>query len=136
MLEPIIINHKQIEIISSCTVLGVNISADVKWNKHVKVVCGKIAWRLYFLKQLKAPMFYPTRQPEHSVEHASFTHLKPHKAKLFHLHEVIQVEKVSNETHKKRCSALGAMACALLNCLRWEKESRMPTRRTFYCCSP
>ena len=52
LLEPIIINRKQIEIIYLVK-LGLNISADLKRNENVKVVCGKAATCLYFLRQLK-----------------------------------------------------------------------------------
>lgn len=50
VLEPVVINDKRIEIILFCKVLGLKISADLRWNEHVKVVCGKVALGLYFLR--------------------------------------------------------------------------------------
>lgn len=51
--EPIIINNKNIEIVSSVKLLGLTISDDLKWNGHVLEICKKVSSRLYFLRQLK-----------------------------------------------------------------------------------
>ena len=52
-VDPITINDKQIEVVSSAKLLGVLVSDDLKWNVHVNHICKKTATRLYFLKQLK-----------------------------------------------------------------------------------
>ena len=53
IVEPVTINDKQIEAVSSAKLLGVLVSDDLKWNVHVNYICKKTATRLYFLKQLK-----------------------------------------------------------------------------------
>ena len=52
-VDPITINDKQIEVVSSAKLLGVLISDDLKWNVHVNHICKKTTTHLYFLKQLK-----------------------------------------------------------------------------------
>ena len=52
-LEPVTINHTNIEVIPSVKLLGVMISNDLKWNAHVEMICKKVSARLYFLRQLK-----------------------------------------------------------------------------------
>jgi hypothetical protein len=49
----IIVNNKEIEVVSSATLLGLSISNDFKWNTHIEHVCKKVSSRLYFLRQLK-----------------------------------------------------------------------------------
>ena len=51
--NPIIINEKAIEVVTSVKLLGLNISNDLKWNCHINKVSQKVSTRLYFLKQLK-----------------------------------------------------------------------------------
>ena len=58
-VDPITINDKQIEVVSSAKLLGVLISDDLKWNVHVNHICKKTATRLYFLKQLKRAKVSP-----------------------------------------------------------------------------
>jgi len=33
--------------------LGVNVASDMKWNTHIEAISRKVAFPLYFLKQLK-----------------------------------------------------------------------------------
>ena len=58
-VDPITINDKQIEVVSSAKLLGVLISDDLKWNVHVNHICKKTATCLYFLKQLKRAKVSP-----------------------------------------------------------------------------
>ena len=51
-VDPITINDKQIEVVSSAKLSGVLVSDDLKWNVHVIYICKKTATRLYFLKQI------------------------------------------------------------------------------------
>ncbi|XP_028410634.1 uncharacterized protein LOC114533324 [Dendronephthya gigantea] len=51
--DPIIINDKNIEVVQCEKLLGLTISDNLKWNKHIETVCKKISTRLYFLRQLK-----------------------------------------------------------------------------------
>ena len=46
---PIVINGKEIEVVSTVKLLGLNL----RWNCHVAGISKKVASRLYFLKQLK-----------------------------------------------------------------------------------
>ena len=50
---PIRINDKDIEVVTSVKLLGLNISNDLKWNTHIYEIVRKVSTRLYFLKQLK-----------------------------------------------------------------------------------
>ena len=52
-LSPIVINDKQIDIVSHAKILGVYISSDLKWNHHIAEVVKKARKRLFCLSQLK-----------------------------------------------------------------------------------
>ena len=51
--EPLDINGKPFEIVESAKVLGMLVTKDLKWNKHVGNIVEKASKRLYLLKQLK-----------------------------------------------------------------------------------
>jgi hypothetical protein len=51
--EPLNINGKPFEIIKSVKVLGMIVTNDLKWNKHVSNTVEKASKRLYLLRQLK-----------------------------------------------------------------------------------
>ncbi|CAB4034046.1 RNA-directed DNA polymerase from mobile element jockey, partial [Paramuricea clavata] len=51
--DPITINNKQLEVVESVKLLGMQISNDLKWNSHISVIMKKANKRLYFLSQLK-----------------------------------------------------------------------------------
>ena len=52
-LDPIVINDKQLDIVSHAKILGVNVSSDPKWNHHIAEVVKKARKRLFCLSQLK-----------------------------------------------------------------------------------
>lgn len=52
-LGPILMNDKQIDIVSYAKILGVNVSSDLKWNHHTSEVVKKGRKRLFCLSQLK-----------------------------------------------------------------------------------
>ena len=47
------INGEPFEIVESAKVLGVTLTSDLKWNKHVSDIVEKASKRLHLLKQLK-----------------------------------------------------------------------------------
>ena len=51
--EPLVLNGKPLELVTSAKVLGVTISHDLKWNMHTSELSRKCSSRLYFLRQLK-----------------------------------------------------------------------------------
>ena len=51
--EPIIISGQQLEIVKSAKILGVTLTDDLRWNKHIGTVVSKASKRLYLLKQLQ-----------------------------------------------------------------------------------
>ena len=51
--DPLNINGEPFEIVESAKVLGVTLTSDLKWNKHVSNIVEKASKRLYLLKQLK-----------------------------------------------------------------------------------
>ena len=53
MVEPIIINGQHLEIVKSAKILGMTLTDDLKWNKHIGIVVLKASKRLYLLKQLR-----------------------------------------------------------------------------------
>lgn len=52
-LCPILINDKQIDIVSYAKILGVNVSSDLKWNHHISEAVKKARKRLFCPSQLK-----------------------------------------------------------------------------------
>ena len=51
--DPIVIEGKELEVVSSVKLLGLNIASDFTWNSHILEVIKKASKRLYFLVQLK-----------------------------------------------------------------------------------
>ena len=47
--NPIVINDKQIDVVSHAKILDVNISSDLKWNHHISEVVEKARKRLFCL---------------------------------------------------------------------------------------
>ena len=48
-----VIDGKDLDVVTSFKLLGVTITSDLTWNKHINEVIKKAAKRLYFLVQLK-----------------------------------------------------------------------------------
>ena len=53
VLDPLIVDLKEIEIVDNVKLLGVTMSSDLTWNVHIEEVLKKANERLYFLVQLK-----------------------------------------------------------------------------------
>ena len=53
VFDPIIIEGKEIELVTSTKLLGLTIANDLSWNDHVTEITKKASKRLYFLTQLK-----------------------------------------------------------------------------------
>ena len=51
--EPVKVNDKHFEVVTSAKILGMTITDDLKWNVHVANILLKASKRLYLLKQLK-----------------------------------------------------------------------------------
>ena len=51
--DPIVIEGKELEVVGSVKLLGLNIASDLTWNSHALEVIKKASKRLYFLVQLK-----------------------------------------------------------------------------------
>ena len=51
--DPVIIEGKEVELLTSTKLLGLTIANDLTWNDHVTVITKKASKRLYFLTQLK-----------------------------------------------------------------------------------
>lgn len=51
--QPIVVNGKNLECITSANMLGVTISRKLTWNEHSSQVFKKASKRLYFFIQLK-----------------------------------------------------------------------------------
>ena len=52
-LDPVIIEGKEVELVTSTKLLGLTIANDITWNDHLTVITKKASKRLYFLTQLK-----------------------------------------------------------------------------------
>ena len=57
--NPILLNGKPLEEVTSAKLLGLYISSDLKWNVHVLELVKKASCRLYFLRQLKRSQVTP-----------------------------------------------------------------------------
>ena len=62
--NPILLNGKPLEEVTSAKLLGLNISNDLKWNVHVLELVKKTYCRLYFLRQLKRSHVMPAELKE------------------------------------------------------------------------
>lgn len=51
--SPVVINNKELGLVNSAKLLGVTISNNLTWNKHINEIIKKVSKRLYFLSQLK-----------------------------------------------------------------------------------
>ena len=52
-LDPIFVENYELIPVSSAKILGVHISADLKWNVHISHILTKASKRLYFLRLIK-----------------------------------------------------------------------------------
>jgi hypothetical protein len=50
---PITICGQEVDVVSEAKLLGVVLSDDLKWNRHIDYICKKAAKRLYGLRLLK-----------------------------------------------------------------------------------
>ena len=53
VFDPVIMEGKEVELVSSSKLLGLTIANDLTWNFHVTEITKKASKRLYFLTQLK-----------------------------------------------------------------------------------
>ena len=53
IFPPIYVNGKPLEVVEEAKLLGLTITSDLKWNKHVSNIVSKCSKRLYLLVQLK-----------------------------------------------------------------------------------
>ena len=54
VFDPVIIEGKEVELVTSTKLLGLTIANDLTWNDHVTEITKKASKRLYFLTQLKS----------------------------------------------------------------------------------
>ena len=57
--DPVEINGKPLELVTSARILGLNVSSDLKWNVHVNQLVKKVSSRLYCFRQLKRSAVAP-----------------------------------------------------------------------------
>ena len=55
IFDPIIIEGKEVELVTSTELLGLTIANDLTWNDHVNEIIKKASKRLYFRTQLERP---------------------------------------------------------------------------------
>lgn len=53
LLQPLQINNQHLETIYTTKLLGLYLTSDLKWTKHVDHICSKASKRLYALRLLK-----------------------------------------------------------------------------------
>ena len=109
VLDPLIVNGKEIETVDNAKLLGVTMSSDLTWNVHIEEVIKKANKRLYFLVQLKRAkvplkelvLFYTTCVRS-AIDNAipAFYHALPRnlKKELVHL-EKRAIAIMNPETH-------------------------------------
>ena len=59
-LDAVVIDRKEIEVVSTAKLLGLTTNADLNWNAHVENAAWKAIKRFYFLVQLKRTKLSPT----------------------------------------------------------------------------
>ncbi|KAK2550309.1 hypothetical protein P5673_028999 [Acropora cervicornis] len=59
-LDPVKVNGRSLEVISSAKILGLNVSGDLKWNVHIAELVKKASLRLFSFKQLKRSAVAPS----------------------------------------------------------------------------
>ena len=52
-LQPLMIDNQYLEVVQTTKLLGVYLTFDLKWTKHVTHICSKASKRLYPLRLLK-----------------------------------------------------------------------------------
>lgn len=57
VFDPVIIEGKEVELVTSTKLLGLTIANDLTWNDHVTEITNKASKRLYFLTQLREREF-------------------------------------------------------------------------------
>ena len=58
--EPLVLNGKPLELVTSAKLLGMIISHNLKWNMHTSELSRKCSSRFYFLRQLKRSRVAPS----------------------------------------------------------------------------
>ena len=53
VFDPVVIEGKEVELVTSTKLLGLTIATDLTWNDHVTEITKKASKRLHFLTQLK-----------------------------------------------------------------------------------
>ena len=53
MFVPIVVNGKELEIVSHAKIFRLTVSSDLKWTAHVKKIVSKATKRLYLVTQLR-----------------------------------------------------------------------------------
>lgn len=56
--QPVVIDGKYLDVVTSAKLLGVTITSDLIWNKHINEVIKKAAKRLYFLECIRSTLDY------------------------------------------------------------------------------
>ena len=56
VFDPVIIEGKEVELVTSTKLLGLTIANDLTWNDHVTEITKKASKRLYFLTQRSPPV--------------------------------------------------------------------------------
>ena len=59
-LDAVVIDRKEVEVVSNAKLLGLTISANLTWNVNIEEVVKKGSKRLYVLVQLKRAKSQPT----------------------------------------------------------------------------
>ena len=59
-LDAVVIDRKEVDVVSTAKLLGLITNADLNWNAHVENVAWKATKRLHFLVQLKRTKLSPT----------------------------------------------------------------------------
>ena len=52
-LPPLTMNNQPLEAVPTTKLLGVILTSDLKWSKHVEYICSETSKRLYTLRMLK-----------------------------------------------------------------------------------
>jgi hypothetical protein len=127
---PITIRGQEVDVVSEAKLLGVVLSDDLKWNRHINYIFKKAAKRLYGLRLLKRNAL-----PSHILISTYCSHIRPiveYACQVWHYglpqYLIDQVEKI-----QKRALKIIFPGTTYAECLLKANLMTLYERRTFLC---
>ena len=127
--EPVIVDGKELSVVSSAKILGVTLSSDLTWNDHVNEAIRKANKRLYFLVLLKRAGVNP-----HDIINFYCTVVRPvleycspifhHALPVYLINDIKRVQKRAPSIISPDCSYSLCLSIYDLDTLRSRREEQ------------